>query len=104
MSAERTGSGQPRGPGACVSRHSPYLDAHELCHVPDARRELSLGTTVVPLSLFDLNELLIQSLLLKKQLLGLAGLHAEFLLQGQDHTVFPSDLVHLQKRKNEQSA
>lgn len=80
----------------------PHLDTHELCHVPYARWELSLWTTVVPLGLFDLNQLLIQGLFLKKQLLGLTSLHAKFLLQGQNHTIFPFDLIHLKKRKNKQ--
>ena len=82
---------------------SPHLGAHELCHVPYPRRELSLWATVVPFRLFDLNQLLIQSLLLKKQLLGLTRLNPKFLLQGQNHTVLPSDLVHLPKRKNQPS-
>lgn len=83
---------------------APHLDAHELHHVPDPWRELSLWTTVVPLGLLDLNQLLIQSLFLQKQLLGLPSLHAKFLLQGQNHTVFPFDLIHLKRRKNKQSA
>lgn len=76
----------------------PYLAPHEFRHVPNARRELPLWTAVVALSLFDLDQLLIQSLLLQKQPLGLPSLHTQLLLQGQDHPVFAFDLIHLEKK------
>lgn len=95
--AGRTGCGPLRVPRAGTS---PHLDTQELRRVADAGRQLSLRAAVVPLGLFDLNQLLVQSLLLKQQLLGLPRLHAEFLLQGQDHTILPFDLIHLKKRRN----
>lgn len=59
-----------RGVSMAPSRHEPLTwTPMSSAMSPMPGRELSLWTTVVPLSLSDLNQLLIQSLFLKQQLL-----------------------------------
>lgn len=81
----------------------PHLATHKLCHVTNARRELPLRAAVVAFSLLDLDQLLIQRLLLQEQPLGLPSLYPKLLLQGQDHSLLPFDLIHLEKKKKRPS-
>lgn len=75
-----------------------YLAAEQVRVVPESGHHLSLwAAVVVSLSLSDLAQLLIQSFLLKLELLRVAGLQAQLLLQGTHHPILRFQLIHLQE-------
>lgn len=75
-----------------------YLVVEQVCVVPESRHRLSLGAAmVVSFSLSYMAQLLIQGFLLKLELLGVAGLQPQLLLQGTHHPILRLQLIHLQE-------
>lgn len=66
-------------------------------------RNLSFGASQAALSLLDEEQLFIQGILLKLQLLQKSRRRLQFLLQRKDGAVFRFDFIHLQGRQRNYS-
>lgn len=84
-----------RSPSSQLRRGQTHRTAAVLGAVPRSPRDLALRAAHAALRLLDQKQLLVQSLLLQLELLHVACLRLQFLLQGKDDPVLGFDFIHL---------
>lgn len=78
---------------------STYRTTAVLGSISSPARNLSFGASQAALGLLDEEQLFVQGILLKLQLLQKSRRRLQFLLQRKDGAVFRFDFIHLQGRQ-----